>query len=131
MNVPLCSSVVACRNFPWVFMTIGPYNATGSSRKNHNDARMGVTGAKEILAQRVIHVPLVQQRSQQKTSATTSSRPKSRCCLHEMQSNQRKSQNWTHHRPGTNYGRICGQGSDLASLAYVVCGPNCDEGENK
>ena len=43
----------------------------------------------------------------------------------------RKSENWTHHRPGTNYGRICGPGSNFASLAYVVCGPNCDEGENK
>jgi hypothetical protein len=31
MNVPLCSSVTACRNSSGVFMTIGPYNATGSS----------------------------------------------------------------------------------------------------
>lgn len=31
MNVPLCSSVTACRNCSWVFMTIGPYHATGSS----------------------------------------------------------------------------------------------------
>ncbi len=31
MNVPLCSSVMACRNCSWVFMTIGPYHATGSS----------------------------------------------------------------------------------------------------
>ena len=31
MNVPLCSSVMACRNSSWVFMTIGPYHATGSS----------------------------------------------------------------------------------------------------
>ncbi len=31
VNVPLCSSVMACRNSSWVFMTIGPYHATGSS----------------------------------------------------------------------------------------------------
>jgi len=31
MNVALCSSVTACRNSSWVFMTIGPYHDTGSS----------------------------------------------------------------------------------------------------
>jgi hypothetical protein len=30
MNVPLCSSVTACRNSSWVFIAIGPYHATGS-----------------------------------------------------------------------------------------------------
>jgi hypothetical protein len=58
MNVQLRSSVMACRNSSRVFMTTGPYHATGSSRNNHDDARVGVPGAKEILAQPVIHVPL-------------------------------------------------------------------------
>lgn len=31
INVPLCSSVTACRNSSCVFMTIGPYHDTGSS----------------------------------------------------------------------------------------------------
>jgi len=30
MNVPLRSSVMVCRNSSSVFMTIGPYHATGS-----------------------------------------------------------------------------------------------------
>jgi hypothetical protein len=63
MNVPLCSSVMACRNSSWGFMTIGPYHGTGSSRKNHHDARVGVPGVKEILAQRVFHVPCSTKKS--------------------------------------------------------------------
>jgi hypothetical protein len=31
INAPVCSSAIAWRNSSWVFITIGPYQATGSS----------------------------------------------------------------------------------------------------
>ena len=31
MKVPSCNSATACRSCSWVFITIGPYQATGSS----------------------------------------------------------------------------------------------------
>jgi hypothetical protein len=91
-------------------MTIGPYNATGSSRKNHDDARMGVPGAKEILAQRIIHLPLFNKEVSRKYPPYHLHAPRADAASMQCSPTSGKAKNWTHHRPGTNYGRFADQG---------------------